>query len=160
MENQLLEHLKGLPFHYEMNCYEKDADVFSYREGAEMGANASCSGMNLRVKGKTLMECIEHACDKICVDFEEDEFRVIDNDIQIDRLECDDGTAASEDEIERWKKGELRLWCATYRWEVKICFDQLGEEFLEEELKAPVLTTTFTGGAGEVSVAQKQEQNA
>ena len=36
------------------------------------------------------------------------------------QLEDDDGTEAFPEEIERWKKGELRLWSATYNFEIQL----------------------------------------
>lgn len=144
MEDKLLEHLKGLPFHYEMNCYEKMAEVDDYEHGVMLDAECNCFSMDLNVKGDTLKECIEKACDSLCLDYDDDCWQVIDDDILISRMEDDDGCKASKYDIERWKKGEQRLWCADYRWEVKICFDQLGEEFLEEELNPSVLPATLT----------------
>ena len=135
MENQLLERLKGLPFHYEMHCYEKETVVDDYEQG-EID-DVQCWEINhLEAEGATLRECIEKACDELCVDFTDDCYQVInDRDILICCMEDEDGCKAYPCDIERWKKGEQRLWSVTYRREVKICFDQLGEEFLEEELK-------------------------
>lgn len=135
MENQLLERLKGLPFHYEMNCYEKMAEVDTYERGVEIGAESALSGMNMRIKGATLEECVIKAFGILGMNYDDECLQVFNSEILISRMENDDGYNASPDEIKRWTLGKMRLWSVTYHWLVSLCIDGLGDELLEEELK-------------------------
>ena len=125
-----------IPYSFVMECFEKHAEVDDYEHGILPDAESANFGMNITVKGKTLRECVNKACDAIGADHpqSDDDIFITDDTISISRTENDDAEEPAPQEVEDWKKGKARLWLCDYYWSVKMIVDKtLDEEFLREE---------------------------
>lgn len=108
---------------YEVNGWTKLAEEDSYTEGC-LTETAQMFDGNDRFTAPTEKEIIKKLQEFCCVD--ENEGNTILNScdepgrIDIQAMETGEGYRATPNQIEQWKKGEMRLWAVTYSFQVEL----------------------------------------
>lgn len=103
---------------YHLTILDKMATEDSYKHG-EIGMGNNFY-INETFKGDTIKEVIEKACDFVGGDYEGDEkcWSIdIDGDqgrIDFQTMETADAALPTKNEIEQWKKGDLKLYACYY----------------------------------------------
>jgi hypothetical protein len=126
--------------------------VYDYENGDDLEIS---SWSHPEHKGKTLQsfEVIPFLEDELYLSDNLSDYIIMDNTILFDQLVDKDMSAASESEIELWRKGELKLYNAHYN----IGFDAIKERTLtEEELSAITGIGVYRVGGVTQSAPQSQ----
>ena len=106
---------------YEINGWFKFAEQDHWEEGCDPDTGFSFSGDD-RYRSATIEDLLKQIRDFVGVpDDYEIELDSCDEDgrVDIQVLETADGYPANDRDIEKWKKGDLALWYATYSFMIE-----------------------------------------
>jgi hypothetical protein len=101
---------------YAIHGFYKIASLDDFEKGEIGGEGEYCTDVSISIEDVTLKGLLEKACEALWVDKEEvitDSCEEIGR-VDFCRMENAEGDRPSKTEIERWKKGEVKLYNVVY----------------------------------------------